>query len=348
MKRGATTYSGILLVDKPAGMSSHDVVDRIRRLSGERRVGHAGTLDPMATGLLVVLIGPATRLSDYLMGHDKCYRARILFGVGTDTDDIEGRAIAMGPYPDWLLDEERVSQVVKDLVGEHQQVPPQYSAVKKEGKAAYVQARKGEKVDLVPRTIHIHQADFLGMGTLGHLPPDAVPETAPFEDERLSLPEQLVYWDLRLEVSKGTYIRSVARDLGEQLGVPACLASLNRTRIGGLRVESALDVQGMEALSAWGEAQVLGEEQWEHLFTDPVEALGFPSLVIDDDVFARVRNGAILDLSGQAAYPDGFPEQLSLVHQGRLVAIYQLDPSLGLRRSTPCTVLPGGVGGVRG
>ena len=215
-RRGATDLSGILAIDKPAGMTSHDVVDRVRRVTGERRVGHAGTLDPMATGLLVVLVGPATRLAPYLTAAEKTYDARIVFGAETDTDDAEGRVTATAPVPDEVGDPFFAAGTVASLVGTHEQVPPAFSAIKRGGVTAYEAARKGEALELEPRTIEVDRRRLLGVECVGEYA-----------------------WDVEFAVSKGTYIRALARDLGRALDTAAHLGALRRTRSGTLALAQA-------------------------------------------------------------------------------------------------------------
>jgi tRNA pseudouridine55 synthase len=223
---------GILVVDKPSGMTSHDVVARARRLLGTRRVGHAGTLDPMATGVLVVLAGEATKLAAHLTAHDKRYEARVTFGAATDTLDAEGTTIATAEVPAWLTEEiaqgGRAGRLAEAIAGElarREQVPPAFSAIQVDGERSYDRARKGEAVSLPPRPVEARAIRVIGGG------------------------ERSV--DLDLEVSKGYYVRSLARDLGERLGVPAHLSALRRTASGcfGIARAIALDA-GAEALRA--------------------------------------------------------------------------------------------------
>ncbi len=208
-KRGESGLAGILVVDKPEGLTSHDVVNRVRRALGEKRVGHAGTLDPMATGVLVVLVGPATRLAPYLTAAEKRYRAQIVFGSATDTDDAEGRTIRAAPVPDEAADPFFAAATVAALVGEHDQVPPAFSAIKVDGKTAYREARAGEALELEPRRISVLDARLVGV--------EVEPEVA---------------WDVQFEVSKGTYIRALARDLGEAMCSAAHLGACGAPRLG--------------------------------------------------------------------------------------------------------------------
>lgn len=210
--------SGILLVDKPQGITSHDVVARTRRLAGTRRVGHAGTLDPMATGLLVLGVNGATRLLHYLVGLDKEYLATIRLGVGSSTDDAEGELLdAASADRVEAIDAAAVAAGIAKLTGVIEQVPSAVSAIKVDGKRAYQRVRDGEQVELKARTVTISAFEVLGSRRV---------------DGFLDL-------DVRVECSSGTYIRALARDLGADLGVGGHLTALRRTRIGRFSVAGA-------------------------------------------------------------------------------------------------------------
>lgn len=202
---------GVLLVDKPEGPTSHDVIAQLRRALGTRTLGHAGTLDPMATGLLVVVAGRYTRLSQYLTGADKRYLAEICFGFRTTTDDRLGEPLEEGDPSS--LDEGRVREALERFRGPQRQVPPAFSAIQVGGERLYDKARRGEVVDVPPREVTIHELELLSWEP----------------------------WRARVSVhcSKGTYIRSLARDLGTALGVPAHLSSLRRTQSGAFTLEQA-------------------------------------------------------------------------------------------------------------
>lgn len=204
--------SAVVLVDKPAGPTSHDVVGRVRRALKTRRVGHTGTLDPFATGLLILCVGPATRLVEYFHLLPKTYEAEIVFGEARDTDDRTGvvtERARVGPE----LDAARIGTVLAASRGRSEQRPPDYSAIRKGGERAYEAARRGEPLRLEPRPIDVHEARLEAWR-----PPVA----------------QVVY-----SVSTGTYIRALARDLGARLGCPAHLGALRRTRIGPFEAERA-------------------------------------------------------------------------------------------------------------
>jgi tRNA pseudouridine55 synthase len=203
--------AGLVVVDKPGGMTSHDVVARVRRLAGTRKVGHAGTLDPMATGVLVLGIGRATRLLGHLTLTDKAYDATVRLGVTTTTDDAEGEVLA--EHDAGGVGEDEVRSVLAGMVGEIDQVPSAVSAVKVDGRRAYQRVRAGEDVDLPARRVRI----------------DAIEVT------RLALPEL----DLSVRCSSGTYVRAIARDLGAALGVGAHLTALRRTAVGPFTLAGA-------------------------------------------------------------------------------------------------------------
>ena len=183
-KRGTTDLCLLLAVDKPSGMTSHDVVNRARRIFGERRIGHTGTLDPLASGVLPLCVGPATRLDNYLTGHDKSYVVSVVFGAATDTDDCEGQVIRTGEVPEEIFDPFFATTFVASLVGKSKQLPPAYSAIKVNGEKAYEAARKGRIIDLTPRDIEVYAAELLGIYGLDGLEPPR--------------------WDIAFSVSKGT------------------------------------------------------------------------------------------------------------------------------------------------
>lgn len=261
MIRGASGLSLIVGVNKPQGMSSHDVVNRVRKIFGERRVGHTGTLDPMAQGVLPICVGPATRLDNYLVGHDKTYRARIAFGVSTTTEDALGDVVLRETaLPLELTNPEFAREVLQRFVGTFNQLPPAYSAIKVDGKKACDEARRGTVIQLEPRKITVSQAELLAIGS------------------ELSFGEELPYWDVLFEVSKGTYIRSLARDIGIALATPAHLSSLVRTKVGALCLE---DCVSLEALESYGVASAL----------DPVSLLGCRLFFVREDIAQRVDCG---------------------------------------------------------
>jgi len=215
-----------VIVSKPTGMTSHDVVSRIRRLAGTRRVGHAGTLDPMATGVLVVGVERATRLLTYLVGADKEYTATIRLGIGTVTDDAEGEVTSTPGQPARSVAD--LDTAVDFLRGEIQQVPSSVSAIKQDGRRAYARVRAGEDVRLEARPVTVSRLRILA----------ARPEQVDGVE--------VLDVDIEVECSSGTYIRALARDLGERLGGAGHLSALRRTRVGPYRIESARTLEDLE------------------------------------------------------------------------------------------------------
>lgn len=291
-RRGATDLSGLLAVDKPGGMTSHDVVAVVRRATGERRVGHAGTLDPLATGLMIVLVGPATRLEAYLSGHDKTYVATIAFGQSTDTDDADGTVTASMPVPPDVTDPKATQQLLATFVGAQEQLPPAYSAIKQGGQVAHRAARAGEPLVLEPRPIVVREAELIAIHP--------------------SVPA----WDVRFTVTKGTYIRSLARDIGEQAGTLAHIAALRRTAAGILSVDDALSLAAFDA--------PLASDDLDARFIDPVSALGLPAL-FDVDAVA-VASGRAVPMPRHATLEPG--ALVALCADDRLLAIYRRDGDL--------------------
>ena len=225
---------GILLVDKPGGLTSHDVVARARRALGTRRIGHAGTLDPMATGLLVLGIEAATRLLTYVVGLDKTYQATIRLGVSTTTDDADGEVVSMTDAAP--LASAAIAEAIAALTGRISQVPSTYSAIKVDGRRAYDLARAGEDVQLKARDVTVSRFDVVAERRSSAGPPTG----------------GVVDVDVVVDCSSGTYIRSLARDLGAALGVGGHLTALRRTRVG------PFDVAEGAAVDALAEAPLLG------------------------------------------------------------------------------------------
>ena len=211
MQPQLTPFDGVLLVDKPPKLTSHDVVDRLRRHFGFRKVGHCGTLDPAATGLLVIVLERATKLQANLMIEDKTYEGVMELGIATDSQDADGAVIAEKPVP--LLTEADLEAVLAKFRGDLQQIPPMVSAIKHQGTPLYKLARKGQTVEREPRLVHIYDLRML----------------------KLELP----HVHLRVACSKGTYVRTLCHDIGEMLGCGAHLAGLRRTRSGRFDVKDA-------------------------------------------------------------------------------------------------------------
>ncbi|MBI4990427.1 MAG: tRNA pseudouridine(55) synthase TruB [Rhodocyclales bacterium] len=210
---------GVLLLDKPAGMTSNAALQKVRRLFNAAKAGHTGTLDPMATGLLPVCFGEATKFAGELLAADKRYAATVLLGVRTDTADAEGRVLETRPV---AATREQVEAVLARFRGDIQQVPPMHSALKRDGRPLYEYARQGIELERAPRAVTIHSLDLVG-----------------FEGDRIKFD---------VDCSKGTYVRTLAQDIGEALGCGGHLVALRRTRIGSLRLEAAVTIEALEAM----------------------------------------------------------------------------------------------------
>ncbi len=284
-----TVASGLVIVDKPGGMTSHDVVARVRRLAGTSKVGHAGTLDPMATGVLVVGVGKATRLLGYLMLTEKEYAATIRLGESTSTDDAEGEitggASAAGGSAAALTQHE-LAQAVAGLTGQIEQVPPAVSAIKVDGQRAYRLTRAGAAPELTPRPVTVYE--FTVTGTR-------------HDGDRLDV-------DATVRCSSGTYIRALARDLGAALGTGGHLTRLRRTRVGGYRVE---DARTLEQLA----------ERFEVLPLAQAAAAAFPRRDLTADEARRLAHGGRLAPAGASPGPSA-----AFAPDGTLVALVTEEP----------------------
>jgi len=273
--------AGILLVDKPAGPSSHDIVARVRKTSGTKKVGHAGTLDPFASGLLLTLVGSATRLSEYFLGMEKQYEAVVRLGVGTDSHDSEGKVVSENQG--WeAFSPDMVEDALKDFRGPILQKPPAYSAKKVRGEAAHRRVRRGESVDLEPVEVVIEELALLSM----------------------ELPEIL----LLVRCSSGTYVRSLARDLGRSLEVGAHLTGLRRTSIGPFSVDSAVAPGVLDRPEAIIDNLIPPSEALSH----------FPAVEVDREDAGRIRQGRYLPLPC-LEIPEEVPVRILL--EGDLVAL---------------------------
>lgn len=217
-----TALDGAILIDKPAGPTSHDVVDAIRRKFGIKKVGHCGTLDPNATGLLIIVLGRGTKLSEKLMGDDKVYEGTIKFGVTTNSYDTDGEILETKPVPPLTL--EQLNELAAQFIGDQMQMPPMVSAIKKDGVPLYKLARKGIEVEREPRLVHIYNFRFTNY-------------TEPCGE-------------FRLACTKGTYIRSVAHDLGQKIGCGAHLSTLRRSASGKFDVADTTPLDAVLKLTA--------------------------------------------------------------------------------------------------
>jgi tRNA pseudouridine55 synthase len=265
------------LVDKPAGITSHDAVDEVRRRLGIRQVGHTGTLDPFATGLLVVLVGRATRLARFVEGQPKTYLATARLGTRTDTDDLTGSVLSQMSSPP-AIGEGDLRQALSGFLGVQRQRPPSYSAKRVEGERSYRLARRGAAVVPAEVGITVHGIELLA-----------------YHDTDLTF---------RVTVSAGTYVRAIARDLGERLGVGAHLTALRREAIGSLSVDNAVDLHSVGSADVVPAGQVLS-----HL----------PVLELDEATRRAVSHGR--PIPGDS----GGADHAALVHQGELVAVAKAE-----------------------
>lgn len=258
--------NGIILVDKPQGWTSHDVVAKLRGIYQQRRIGHSGTLDPMATGVLAVFLGRGTRAVELCENDEKEYVADLLLGIVTNTQDITGEVLEQHPVE---VSRQQLEAVLEQFLGPQQQIPPMYSAVKIGGKKLYELARKGQSVERKPRSIVIHELELC----------DFDGKTA----------------RIRVVCSKGTYIRTLCHDIGAALGTGGCLSSLRRTRAGRFTIDDCVTMEQIQQ----------ARDQNAHMaFLRPVDSLfsGCPAVYLGEKEALRCKNGAENAVSGM---PDG-------------------------------------------
>jgi tRNA pseudouridine55 synthase len=302
---------GVLVIDKPAGVTSHDVVAGIRRILHVRRVGHTGTLDPFATGVLVILVGRATRLAQFLSGLEKEYEAVIRLGYATDTGDRTGKPIGLGEEESkpgsttvggWSR--QQIEAALASLRGEIDQVPPMYSAKKQGGRKLYELARRGEEVERKPVRVCIHE--FEAIKSTGELLKDNLDGTYDFE--------------VRVACSSGTYVRTLAEDFGRRLGVGAHLAELRRTRVADFEIQNANTLEQLKVNFA--------EEALGKILYPPDAALSrFAFVDLSADDISKVRNGLSIHVA-DAAWSDG--ERVRIRNEkGDLIAVGKFDATSG-------------------
>jgi len=305
---------GVLVIDKPRGMTSHDVVDDIRRILHVRRVGHTGTLDPFATGVLVMLIGRATRLAQFLSGVEKEYEAVIRLGYATDTGDVTGKPIKTGDEDRTStigeLNREQIEAALESLRGEIDQVPPMYSAKKQSGRKLYELARRGEDVERKPVRVCINE--FEAIKPTGQLLKDNLDGTFDFE--------------VRVGCSSGTYVRTLAEDFGKRLRVGAHLAELRRTRVGDFQIQYA---QTLEQVKVSVADEALGK------IVLPTDAalMRFPVIELSAGDVRRVQNGMAVEVSEAkwSKWTDG--ERVRMRDKrGNLIAVAEYDAASVLLR----------------
>ncbi|HEY3104259.1 MAG TPA: tRNA pseudouridine(55) synthase TruB [Pyrinomonadaceae bacterium] len=301
--------NGALIIDKPAGLTSHDVVARIRKIIGEKRVGHTGTLDPFATGVLVVLVGRATRLAQFLSGAEKEYEATIRLGYATDTGDVTGQPVenefhAKVASPQSLRKEE-IDATITSLRGEIEQMPPMYSAKKIAGQKLYELARRGQEVERQPIRVTIHEIA-------------ALPASGELLKQNEDGTQNL---GIRVVCSAGTYIRVLAEDVGRQLGTGAHLAELRRTRAGRFGIEQAVTLDELGKLTA---------SELERVLISPDAALlHLPSIALDDEQARRTLHGIDLRITREQADSWHDRDAIRLTLEGELMAVGRFDASQG-------------------
>ncbi len=276
----------VFLVDKPTGPTSHDIVRDVRRWTGLRRVGHGGTLDPLASGLLPIFVGAATRLNEYLAPYRKSYEATVLLGQSTDTDDSEGQVISTADVP--ALSAQEIDAALDRFRGEIEQVPPQFSAVKRDGVAAYRSARAGEHVEIEARAVTIHE----------------------LEVTEVDLP----HVRLAMSVSTGTYVRAIARDLGEALGCGAHVIEMRRTKIGDRLAGDGHSPDALAAAAETGDIWALSVSPAE-LFPD------WPHFHLHGEQLQRIKRGQKI----RHAPVDGWDRALALNADNEVAAVLRRD-----------------------
>jgi tRNA pseudouridine55 synthase len=284
---------GFLLVDKEGGWTSHDVVARVRALTRSKKVGHAGTLDPMATGLVVVGLGRATRLLRFVQDLPKEYVARVAFGIATDTLDAEGAILSREPMP---VTGDEVGAVLPRFAGQIMQIPPMVSALRVDGRRLYELAREGQEVERPPRPVHVYEIELVDFA------PSDYPEAT-----------------IRVVCGKGTYIRSLADDIAQALGGRAHLASLRRTRAGSMQVESSgLRIADLE--------EAADEFRLDSLVMSPAAGLAdLPSIAADAETAEAVRHGAQFPGSAFGLEPGDDRPFRVLDQSGELLAVYRMS-----------------------
>jgi tRNA pseudouridine55 synthase len=307
--------NGVLIIDKPAGITSHDVVAQVRHILQVPRIGHTGTLDPFATGVLAILVGRATRLAQFLSGLEKEYEAVIRLGYATDTGDVTGKPVrdsAEDNQPDdkrtgpWSR--EQIELALQSLRGDIDQVPPMYSAKKQSGQKLYELARRGEEVERKAVRVCVYKFEAINLAgkPTGELLKDNRDGTFDFE--------------VRVECSAGTYIRTLAEDFGKRLGIGAHLAELRRTRVGDFEVQRAKTLEQLKLHFA--------EEALGKILIPPDEALArFPFVDLGADDMRRVRNGLSVKVS-QAVWTDGERVRMRDEH-ANLIAVADFNATEG-------------------
>lgn len=287
---GVLAMDGIIVVNKPIKISSHDVVAKIRKILNVKKVGHTGTLDPMASGVLVVCVGNATKLSNYLMSDNKTYFATILLGHSTTTYDVEGEILGSLEIEPNSFNENDFAQTILSFKGKSMQTPPMYSAIKKDGKKLYQYALKGENIDIEPREIEVFSIRKIG--------------NIRYENKK-------AYLDIEVCVSKGTYIRSLANDLGKKLNIPSSLDALVRIENGGYSINEASSLDDIM--------------QGNFKLISPLNALKkMPKIYDDERLIKQARNGMKISFKYVLDKYQIDSKKIVIASNNQLVAIYSL------------------------
>lgn len=287
-------YNGIINVYKEAGFTSHDVVAKLRGIFGQRKIGHTGTLDPAATGVLPVCLGQGTKLVDMITDRSKVYEAKVFLGVTTDTEDTTGKELDRHELPAAFFegDEQKlrsaIEQVLHGFVGGYDQIPPMYSAIKKDGKRLYELAREGREIERCARPVQIHSIELLDV--------------------------ELPYFTMRVHCGKGTYIRSLCRDIGEKIGCGACMDELCRTKVGRFELKDALTLDSLQQLK---------NEQRLSEVVIPVDAMfeEYMPVYAHEDYAKLIKNGNKV----KSSVCDELHSPVRMYCDGVFYGIYELD-----------------------
>lgn len=282
---------GIIVVNKEKGMTSHDVVNKIRKIFCTKQVGHLGTLDPLAEGVLAVCINDATKLVQFLSEHDKTYIATVCLGKSTDTYDLEGTIISQEKVCNLCV--ENIDSVLNSFKGESQQIPPIYSSIKVNGKKLYEYARNNEYVEIEPRNIKIHDIKRIS---------------------DLTYKDDCCYFDIEVSVSKGTYIRSLCYDIGKKLGIPSLMSNLIRTKLGNFSLKNSYTISEIE----------LGNF---YLYSK-LDALEKFKIIDDKELIVKASSGMKISIRYIESLINQSPERIVIKDKDRLVAIYEKNNEL--------------------
>ena len=286
---------GIINVYKEKGFTSHDVVAKLRGILHIKKIGHTGTLDPDAVGVLPVCIGKGTKLCDMITDTDKTYEAVMLLGISTDTQDISGNVLSK---KDVAVDEKTLIETVDSFVGEYKQIPPMYSAIKVNGRKLYQLAREGIEIERSPRDVYIRSIHINDMN---------------LQDGESSV-------TMTVSCSKGTYIRTLCHDIGEKLGCGACMKSLSRTRVGRFYIDDSFTINQIAALNLKGELSSI---------VAPVDSMfDYPRIQINKEYDKLLYNGNLLPLSAGKALDVGLADKVRIYNEsGEFIGIYSMDDS---------------------